>query len=175
MPARQPRPKPPIYIFRIRIKGGYYAPQGGGEIWREVEIPAGEPLATLGFGIPYVFGFEDMHLWSFFMSGEIWDKESEYSMLGAEIMSMGLDDSTAKDAGAVRLADVTYPGDDGAGEFAYLFDYGDGWEFGVRRVGVSDAIDKTATYPRLSASQGDAPPQYPDEEEDEDEDFDEGG
>ena len=61
-------------------------------------------------------------------------------------------------------------------EFLFLFDYGDEWHFGVKLRRVSTRVEPGAQYPRLAASQGEAPPQYPnaeddwDDEEDEEED-----
>ena len=54
-------------------------------------------------------------------------------------------------------------------EFLFLFDYGDEWHFGVKLRRVSEQVEPRVQYPRVVASQGDAPPQYPDFEEDEDE------
>ncbi|MCC6175238.1 MAG: hypothetical protein IT305_08060 [Chloroflexi bacterium] len=58
-------------------------------------------------------------------------------------------------------------------EFRYVFDFGDGWTFGVKVVGTRDEVEPGASYPRVVARQGEAPPQYPngdDEEWDDEED-----
>ena len=68
MPRRR-QPEPPIYTFRVRIRGGYYAPAGEAAVWREIEIAANQTLADLGNAIPLAFDFDDPHLWSFFFSG----------------------------------------------------------------------------------------------------------
>jgi hypothetical protein len=39
----------------------------------------------------------------------------------------------------------------------------------LAKTGVSEQVEPRVQYPRVIASQGDAPPQYPDFEEDEDE------
>jgi retron-type reverse transcriptase len=39
MPRRR-QPEPPIYAFRVRILGGYDAPGGATEVWREIEAGA---------------------------------------------------------------------------------------------------------------------------------------
>ena len=61
MPRRTP-PEPPIYTFRVRILGGYYAPPGKTAVWREIEIAANQTLADLGNAIPRAFDFDDPHL-----------------------------------------------------------------------------------------------------------------
>ena len=58
------------------------------------------------------------------------------------------------------------PGAAGKKEFLFLFDYGDEWHFGVTLLHTSEALTPGATYPRVVASAGEAPPQYPDLEED---------
>jgi hypothetical protein len=46
-------------------------------------------------------------------------------------------------------------------EFLFLFDYGDEWHFGVKLIGTGQPPQPGARYPRLVATHGDAPPQYP--------------
>src|ERR671934_3080427 len=73
-------PEPPIYTFRVRILGGFYAPRNARDIWREIEVAANQTLAELGHAIPLAFDFDDPHLWSFFLSGKAWDRASEYAL-----------------------------------------------------------------------------------------------
>src|SRR5258708_39468754 len=79
-----PRPRLPrnplIYTFRVRILGGFYAPEEAHSVWREIEVAANQTLADLGEAIPLAFGFDDPHMWSFFLSGRPWDRESEYAL-----------------------------------------------------------------------------------------------
>src|SRR5690349_9766266 len=71
-PARQ-GPEPPIYTFRVRLR---FMP----EVWREIEVAANQTLEDFGEAIPLAFRFTDPHLWSFFLSGKAWDRESEYAL-----------------------------------------------------------------------------------------------
>jgi hypothetical protein len=147
------------FVFRVRILGGFYAPPGGPSIWREVELAADQTLAELGEAIPAAFGFDDDHLWSFFLSGKPWDRPSEYARLPDPPIGdrkQGADDLRVGDAPARK-------------EFLFLFDYGDQWHFGIKIRRVSEQVEPRVQYPRVVASQGAAPPQYPDFEEDEDE------
>src|SRR5436305_290622 len=79
MPSAQPHFEPPISTFRIRILGGAYCPPDLAPVWREIEIAANQTLADLGNAIPRAFLFEAEHLWSFFLSGQPWDRETEYA------------------------------------------------------------------------------------------------
>jgi hypothetical protein len=147
----------PTSIFRVRILGGFYAPPGAPSIWREVELAADQTLAELGERIPAAFGFDDDHLWSFFLSGRPWDRASEYARLPDPPVG-----------GRKRGADGLRVGDAPAKkEFLFLFDYGDEWHFGVKLVRTS-VVEAGARYPRVVASRGQAPPQYPDVDDEDD-------
>lgn len=154
---------PPVYTFRVRILGGFYAPPDARAIWREIEVAANQTLADLGNAIPVAFAFYDPHLWSFFLSGKAWDEETEYA-LDSEPGPFG--DDPAPSASAVRIRDLPFPGKTGKREFLFLFDYGDEWHFGVKLVRTSDTVEPGVGYPRVVAEAGAAPPQYPDLEDD---------
>ena len=157
MPDSQAATAPATYSFRVRILGGFYAPPGARRIWRELELTADQTLADLGDAIPLAFGFDDPHLWSFFLSGKPWDDATEYAR------SPSPDDNRP-----VRAADRLRIRDAPAGkEFLFLFDYGDEWHFGVKLIGTGQPPGATARYPRLVATHGDAPPQYPEIDDDE--------
>jgi hypothetical protein len=150
---------PATYTFRVRILGGAYAPPDSRQIWLELELTGDQTLGDLGEAIPLAFGFDDPHLWSFFLSGKPWDGATEYAR------SPSPDDGRpARAADRLRIRDVP------AGkEFLFLFDYGDEWQFGVRLVPTATAPQPDVRYPRVVASRGQAPAQYPPVEEDWDE------
>ena len=150
---------PATYTFRVRILGGVYAPPDGRQIWRELELTGDQTLGDLGEAIPLAFGFDDPHLWSFFLSGKPWDDATEYAR------SPSPDDGRpARAADRLRIRDAP------AGkEFLFLFDYGDEWHFGVRLVRTGAATEPAVRYPRVVASRGQAPAQYPPIEDDWDE------
>lgn len=83
----------------------------------------------------------------------------------------------APDVDEILIRDLPYPGKTGKKEFLFIFDYGDEWEFGVKLLDAKGKLTANADYPRLAASRGDAPPQYPpwDEDDDEEEWDDEAG
>jgi hypothetical protein len=150
----------------VRILGGYYAPSGATEVWREIEVAANQTLADLGNAIPLAFDFDDPHLWSFFLSGKAWDRASEYALHSEPNLFGG---ARPRAAGRVSIREAPLPGTTGKKEFLFLFDYGDEWHFGVKLRRVTEQVEPGAQYPRVVASHGDAPPQYPDPEDDEDE------
>lgn len=160
---RTRRLESPIYTFRVRIRGGYYAPPEAATVWRDIEIAANQTLADLGDLIPLAFDFDDPHLWSFFLSGKAWDRATQYSLRN-DFDPISESDSRAADR--VQIRDVPLPGVSGKKEFLFLFDYGDEWQFGVKLRQLKDHVEPGARYPRVVAEQGEAPPQYPLAEED---------
>jgi hypothetical protein len=157
MPNRQPATAPATYTFRVRILGGFYAPPGARRIWRELELTADQTLADLGDAIPLAFGFDDPHLWSFFLSGKPWDRTSEYALLADDPFG-----DPKQAAGDLPISQA--PADK---EFLFLFDYGDEWHFGVKLIGTGQPPRAGTRYPQLVATHGDAPPQYPEIDDDE--------
>jgi Plasmid pRiA4b ORF-3-like protein len=152
---------PSTYTVRVRILGGLYAPSHARQIWRELELAADQTLEDLGEAIPHAFDFEDAHLWSFFLSGKPWDDASEYALSPSPDPAGG---RRARPANRLRIRDVP-----ARTEFLFLFDYGDEWQFGVQLVRTGKAPDPDVRYPRVVASHGQAPPQYPAVEDDWDE------
>lgn len=163
MPRGQRLPEPPIYTFRVRILGGFYAPAKSTAIWRVLEVAANQTLVDLGNAIPLAFEFTDAHLWSFFLSGKAWDRATEYALHSATDLLGG---PRPRAASRVPIRDVPLPGVAGKKEFLFLFDYGDEWHFSVKLVRLSEQVHPGVRYPRVVDSQGKAPPQYPTPEDD---------
>jgi hypothetical protein len=62
-----------------------------GDVWRKVELRADQTLHDLHQAIQAAYGWGADHLYSFFMSGDAWDSESEYTLLqGRNEMPFGL-------------------------------------------------------------------------------------
>jgi hypothetical protein len=162
--STQRTPEPPIYTFRVRILDGLSVASDVRSVWREIEVAANQTLAELGEVIPWAFGFDDPHLWSFFLSGQAWDRTSEYAL---DSQPDPLGGPRARAARWVAIRDVLFPGATGTQEFLFLFDYGDEWHFGVKLVRQSPTVEPGARYPRAVASVGEAPPQYPADEDEE--------
>lgn len=106
------------------------------------------------------------------------DAEDSESALAAALFPTGLaeldlsllsDFDESPDVDDILIRDVPYPGKTGKKEFLFLFDYGDEWEFGVKLLDAKGKLTPNAEYPRLIASRGKAPPQYPPWDEDDEE------
>lgn len=61
------------YTFHISLPGY-------GRLWRKLELPAEFTLEDLHLAIQNAYDFDNDHLYSFFMSGKAWDRETEYSL-----------------------------------------------------------------------------------------------
>lgn len=167
MPRRVP-PAPPIFTVRVRLPG--FVDEDGtkvDDVWREIEVAANQTLADLGEAIPLAFGFMDPHLWSFFLSGKAWDRQTEYALDSAP---GPFGEPAARAAGRTLIREVPFPGVRGTKEFLFLFDYGDEWRFRVKLRRTSDTLEPDAAYPRVVAKHGQAPPQYEGLEDDEEDD-----
>jgi hypothetical protein len=82
------------------------------------------------------------------------------------------DEDDAPDVDEILIREVPYPGKTGKKEFLFLFDYGDEWHFGVKLLDAKGTLTPGAEYPRVVASRGNAPEQYPPWDEDDDEEWD---
>ena len=125
------------YVFHI-------VPERAPSVSRTVEMLASQTFRDLHHAIQQHFALDDDHMYAFFMSGRAWDQSGIFS------------------DGNSRLS-LQQGGCKPGKEFLYLFDFGDELRHhirveseGIRQEGVS--------YPRLLASVGEAPEQYPDPE-----------
>lgn len=154
-PRRRRAKRPPaaqsLYQFKVSF---------GPEVWRRIELLDNETLHDLHNAIQTAFGWDNDHLYSFYMSGRRWDRLTEIAGT-----PLGGGDSSPS-ADEVMLAEL---GLQVGQRFLYLFDYGDELRHEVllERVSPPPASDD---FPRVVESHGEAPPQYPDWDEEEDED-----
>lgn len=124
---------------------------------RIVEVRSDQTLADLHSAIQDGFGWDDDHLYSFWLDGRFWgDRGTQYTA------PMELDDGVATADVPIARLDLR-PG----AKLAYVFDFGDEWR--VRITLVSSAPADDGPYPRLVEAVGEAPPQYPDLEDEDDE------
>jgi hypothetical protein len=123
------------------------------EVWRTIEIAADQTLDTLHHAIQDAVGFDEDHLYSFYMSGQAWDKDSEYASPHADGPS----------AAKVQIGSLNWRLKQ---RFLYLFDYGDEHRFEVQLLAINPAAAK-GQYPRLVEQHGENPSQYGWDEEDE--------
>ncbi len=126
------------------------------EVWREIELAEDNTLEDLHLTIQSAFRWLDDHLYSFYLSGDRWDRDSEIGSPWSD---------TALHTHQVQMAQL----DLREGQtFLYFFDYGDSHEFDVTVLKINPLAPK-ADYPRILDYHGQAPPQYPDIDEETDE------
>ena len=137
------------YVFKIALAE---------DLWRRIEISAGNTLLHLHDAIQTAYDFDDDHLYSFFMDGNAWSDE--------RFSSPYEDDGPFVDE--VRIGELgLYVGR----SILYLFDYGDEWRFQVELEDIHKEGPKPRR-PKIVDEKGEAPQQYyygdDDEEEEED-------
>jgi hypothetical protein len=137
------------YVFRAKL-----ARHPG--VVRTVALAEEQTLEDLHELLRAEFGWDDPHLYSFWLSGRFWDgRETEYAA------PFELEESGARSARtAVGELDL-----ERGQKIAYLFDYGDQWEVEVTVPDITDASEEA--YPQVLERRGEAPPQYPLDEDDE--------
>jgi pRiA4b ORF-3-like protein len=125
---------------------------------RSIEVREDQTLVDLHDGIQEAFEWMNDHLYSFWLDGRFFgDRSTEYT-------------APIEPDEDVATADTTISGlglEPGA-RIAYVFDFGDNWRVGLRLAERKEAQE--VRYPRVVASEGEAPPQYPNPDEDEDDD-----
>lgn len=139
--------RPGVYVFKVSLNG----------IWRRIAISADMNLAHLGGEILESVDFDSDHLDMFVYQNQI-GRTVEVSHPYADGML-----STNE----VKVGDL--PLEEG-NSMTYIFDFGDWWEFDVQLEQIQ-ADNSRLGYAEIIESHGDAPKQYPDEDEwDDDED-----
>jgi hypothetical protein len=132
-------------------------------VWRDIEIEASRLLHELAQAIVGAFGFDFDHAFGFYsgLTPAKMRQQPRYELFA----DMGDADPDVLGVKKTKVAEA-FPA---VGHtMVFLFDYGDEWRFRIRLTGTGSRAAKTR-YPRIVASAGDAPPQYPDPD-DEDED-----
>lgn len=122
------------------------------EVWRDIELAEDNTMEDLHLVIQQAYSWWDDHLYSFFLSGQSWDRSSEIGSPWSDsplhthhiqIKQLGLREGQT---------------------FLYFFDYGDSHEFDVTVKRINPLAPK-GEYPRILTYKGASPPQYPDFDE----------
>jgi hypothetical protein len=135
--------------------------EGRRSIWREIEIEASGSLYKLAEAIVAAFGFDFDHAFGFYSGltpAKMMRQHPKYELF------VDMDDAEPG-AISVKKTSVAQAFPAIGHTMIMLFDYGDGWHF---RVSLREASTKVAKvhYPRVVATRGEAPAQYPDWDED---------
>jgi hypothetical protein len=135
-----------------------------GATYRDIEIEQSKSLYKLAEAIVSAFGFDFDHAFGFYGGDPFARKRAQprYELFA----DMGEADP---DVRGVKKTKVSEAFPTMGRSLVFLFDYGDGWQFRVKLEAKGLKVAK-ARYPRVVASQGEAPEQYaePDEISDED-------
>jgi len=117
-------------------------------VTRAIALRESDTLVTLHEMLRAAYGWDDDHLYSFWLDGEFWgDRASEYTA------PFELEEGGAKSAEA-RLDSL---GLEPGRRIAYVFDFGDEWRVRLR---LAEPEETAGTLPRIVESRGDAPAQY---------------
>ena len=148
----------PIEIYRLRIKlESIRSDKTGSTVSRTIEIEGDNTLYDLHWEIQTVFGWDNDHLFSFYMSNRLGDSESEYSgnPLGGDPSS-----TEAEPSGTAAQTEIRYLGLKKGARFKYLLDYGDYLIHTVEVLGAYERGDENETYLRVIEKLGEPPSQY---------------
>ena len=136
-------------LFRVALAGQR-------SVTRDIEIAATDSLAALALAITDAFGFAFDHPYGFYSGttrSGLARLEPRYELFAD--MAEG-----ESDAGSVECTSVAEAFPSLRHAMTFLFDYGDEWLFRVKLTAYG-AKQAGVAYPRVIASQGDAPEQYP--------------
>lgn len=151
----------------------YSGPLGTGyrrEVRRGIELKESHTLVDLHEIIQKEMGWDDPHLYSFFMDGNAWSKNLDQEYLCPALFRVYVQGKRAY----CSVDYIWYPGGrmpKSAGielgelklrrrrRFLYLFDFGDQHHFSVKVVGFGE-VRKGEKYPKVLESKGKPPPQY---------------
>ncbi len=143
------------YIFRTKLFRDK-------KIIREIEVPEDANLYKFAEAIVGAYDFDFDHAFGFFSTiGERYlDSKKKYELF-ADLNSKDIEPTGSKSVKKTKISAVWKRIGD---KMLFLFDYGDEWLFVVELVGYGVKESKVK-YPRLTASKGKSPEQYPEDEE----------
>ncbi|MGH8699874.1 MAG: plasmid pRiA4b ORF-3 family protein [Burkholderiales bacterium] len=130
-------------IYQLKVTLPYITPA----IWRRVEVPGTTTFGDLHAAIQIAMGWEDCHLWAFYVGKtEISPESEQFDMPGMP---------------AARPADRTTLDEVLAGQrikFRYVYDMGDDWlhEIKVEKIAASEP---SVQYPRCTGGARACPPE----------------
>jgi hypothetical protein len=131
------------------------------KVYREIEIEGSSSLSALAEAITMAFDFEFDHAFGFYS-----DVKNPHSRKGERYELFADMEDGDSDAGSVERTTVAQVFSVPGKKMLFVFDYGDDWRFLIEAKALGEKAPKTR-YPRLVASVGRAPEQYPDYDEDE--------
>jgi shikimate kinase len=137
LPRGESKPIDGTFVFKVSLNKS---------IWRRIELSSDHTLLDLHNSIQRAYGFDDDHLYSFFMDGK---------MPSDEVFTSPNDD-TGPHVDVVRIGDLELTVEQ---NILYLFDYGDMWRFLVELEEIRTEGIKPGN-PMIIESKGKSPIQY---------------
>ena len=127
-------------------------------LYRDIEIDSKASLYALAEPIN-AFKFDFVHAFGFFsrLTGRVFDSPVRYELF-ADSDAGGVSQSVKRTTVARAFRRV-------GSKMLFLFDYGDEWRFLIEMVGYKETAPE-GLYPRVVASVGKAPQQYPEPDDD---------
>jgi len=150
-----------VYLLLVQLESSF-AFNVNGEIWRKIEVLGENNLYDLHLIIQEAFDWDNDHMFSFFLSKKVWDRENEYKgdPLGGYEPTKMLQfwgEEKSKPAKKVKICDLKLR----RGKiFKYLFDYGDEIIHTIKVLDIYDATCEKNKYPKIIEKLGEAPGQY---------------
>lgn len=129
------------------------------KVYRDIEIEGAKSLSALAEAIVMAFDFEFDHAFGYYS-----DLKDPYSHKGDRYELFADMEDGDSDAGSVERTTVAQVFPAPGKKMLFLFDYGDDWRFLIEAKALGEKAPRTR-YPRLVASVGKAPEQYPDYDE----------
>jgi hypothetical protein len=143
----------PMQVYRLKVAFVSGGPVGSAtELSRTIDIRGDYTLFDVHLMIQRGFGWDNDHLFAFFLSGKLWDRETEYSAnpLGEPLAARPFSPPPKSAAGA-ELRDL---GLTKGKRFAYLFDFGDELLHEVEVVDVRAIGEDDKDLPKIVARVG---------------------
>ena len=141
------------FIFRAAL-------HGSASIYRDIELDPAKSLYVLAEAIVSSFNFDFDHAFGFY-TGLTPTKMHKTFPKYELFADMG---DAAPGVLGVKKTRVSQAFPEVGHTMLFLFDYGDGWLFRVALRAVGKKVAKVR-LPRIVATRGEAPPQYPDVDE----------
>jgi hypothetical protein len=152
MQMEEPVAETGTQVFRVSLNP---------KLYRDIEIQSSKRLYDLASAIVAAFGFDFDHAFGFYslLKGNVLQSPVKYELF-ADMDDIGEE----SDAGSVKRTHIAEAFREIGHKMTFLFDYGDNWEFRVELIGEG-VKERGVKYPLVRKKVGQAPEQYPVEDE----------